>query len=229
MWQTHKRARRAREQRGRSQTSELFLFVEIQKWSCYPGGSSCFPYSSATWQASTRGSFTLSPLPASDSFLSPLASSPTSRPSSLYPPTILLSPPAGKRSWPAVETAWLRRRPSRCTGDKFVCVSWAATLGGRTLTRSCQWEGKSRPSTSSAHLLLGRPPYSPSYCLHAWLPQQPSKGQRGGQAPWSQDFPLGSQTPPPVSLTPPVCTVEVPQTHLHTQSKLHREHNRSPR
>lgn len=47
------RATRAREQRGRSQTSELFLFVEIQKWSCYPGGSSCFPYSSATWQAST--------------------------------------------------------------------------------------------------------------------------------------------------------------------------------
>ncbi len=47
------RATRAREQRGRRQTSELFLFVEIQKWSCYPGGSSCFPYSSATWQAST--------------------------------------------------------------------------------------------------------------------------------------------------------------------------------
>lgn len=45
------RATGAREQRGRRQTSELFLFVEIQKWSCYPGGSSCFPYSSATWQA----------------------------------------------------------------------------------------------------------------------------------------------------------------------------------
>ena len=182
MWQTHKRARRAREQRGRSQTSELFLFVEIQKWSCYPGGSSCFPYSSATWQASTRGSFTLSPLPASSSSLSPLASSPTSRPSSLYPPTILLSPPAGKRSWPAVETAWLRRRPSRCTGDKFVCVSWAATLGGRTLTRSCQWEGKSRPSTSSAHLLLGRPPLLPillSPRLASPAAQQGPEGRTG--------------------------------------------------
>lgn len=187
MWQTHKRARRAREQRGRSQTSELFLFVEIQKWSCYPGGSSCFPYSSATWQASTRGSFTLSPLPASSSSLSPLASSPTSRPSSLYPPTILLSPPAGKRSWPAVETAWLRRRPSRCTGDKFVCVSWAATLGGRTLTRSCQWEGKSRPSTSSAHLLLGRPPTPHSTVSTPGFPSSPARAR-------GEDGPPGAKT-----------------------------------
>lgn len=86
---------------------------------------------------------------------SPPCISPTPLPSSLNPPTVLLLPPptAGKRSWPAMETAWLRRRPGRCTGDKFVCVSWAATLSGRTLTRSCQWEGKSRPSTSSAHLL----------------------------------------------------------------------------
>lgn len=45
------RATGAGERRGRRQTSELFLFVEIQKWSRYPGGSSCFPYSSATWQA----------------------------------------------------------------------------------------------------------------------------------------------------------------------------------
>lgn len=86
--------------------------------------------------------------------------SPTLFPSSLFPPTILLSPLAGKRSWSAMETEWLRRRPGRCTEDKFVCVSWAATLCSRTLTRSCQWEGKSRPSTSSAHLLPHCPPPS---------------------------------------------------------------------
>lgn len=157
--------------------------------------------------------------------------SPTLFPSSLYPPTILLSPLAGKRSWSAMETEWLRRRPGRCTEDKFVCVSWAATLCSRTLTRSCQWEGKSRPSTSSAHLLpYCPPPFTPqSYCLHAWLPQQLSRGQRGGQAPWSQDFPLGSKTPALDTSTPLACTVEVPQTHLHTQSKLHQAHNRSPK
>ena len=35
---------------GHIQSLELFLFVEIQKWACYPGGGSCFPCSSATWQ-----------------------------------------------------------------------------------------------------------------------------------------------------------------------------------
>ncbi|RXN35316.1 hypothetical protein ROHU_014316 [Labeo rohita] len=36
----------------------------------------------------------------------------------------------------------MRRRPGRCTEDKFVFVSWAVTLSGRTLTRSCQREGR---------------------------------------------------------------------------------------
>lgn len=81
------RATRAREQRGRRQTSELFLFVEIQKWSCYPGGSSCFPYSSATWQASVGAVSHWAPsrptLPQPPSIL------PILLPSSLYPSTIL--------------------------------------------------------------------------------------------------------------------------------------------
>lgn len=111
VWEFHvtdaQRATRAREQRGRSQTSGLFLFVEIQKWSCYPGGGSCFPYSSATWQASAGAvSHRIAPLPpllASHSSLPP--GSPHPLPSSLYPSTILLSPQAGKRLWPAMETA----------------------------------------------------------------------------------------------------------------------------
>lgn len=114
-----------------------------------------------------------------------------------------------------------------------MCVSWAATLRCRTLTRSCQYEGKSRPSTSSAHLLPllahPQPPLPHPTVSRPGFPSSPAWGQRGGQAPWSQDFPLGSEAPGQSSPTPPVCTIEVPQTHLHTQSKLHRTHNRSPR
>lgn len=124
-----------------------------------------------------------------------------------------------------METAWLRRRPSRFTGDKFVCVSWAATLGSRTLTRSCQREGKSRPSTSSA---LPPPPLLLSACMAP--SNKPSRARRRRQTPpgaeaFLWDLGLHPRSPP----TPPVCTVEVPKTHWHTQSKLPQAHNGSPR
>lgn len=138
-WQTCTERQGPEKQRGHSQTLELFMFAETQKWSCYPGGALCFPYTPVTWQAfaGALSHWTLLPsLAASHSSLPLWAPLP-------YPFLPLSShhrplTPAGKRSWPAMETAWLRRRPGRCTGDKFVCVSWAATLRGRTLTRSCQ-------------------------------------------------------------------------------------------
>lgn len=103
---------------------ELFLFVKIQKWSCYPGGGSCFPCSSATWHGQDlRLNILSTPYPSSIK-------------ASLFPRHSLLL--AGKSAQAAVETDWLRRRPGRCTEDKFVFVSRAATLGGRTLSRSCQ-------------------------------------------------------------------------------------------
>lgn len=55
---------------------------------------------------------------------------------SLFPRHSLLQ--AGKSAQAALETDRLRRRPGRCTEDKFVFVSRAATLGGRTLSRSCR-------------------------------------------------------------------------------------------
>lgn len=71
---------------------------------------------------------------------------------------------AGKSAQAATETDWLRRRPGRCTEDKFVFVSRAATLGGRTLSRSCQilppfentlhapWKKNNLPSYSQLYL-----------------------------------------------------------------------------
>lgn len=109
---------------GRTQPLQLFLFVKIQKWSRYPWGVSCFPCSSATWQGLDLLLPILSPPP------------PPSKHLSLPPCHSLLL--AGKSEQAAVETDWLRRRPGRCTEDKFVFVSRAATLGGRTLSRSCQ-------------------------------------------------------------------------------------------
>lgn len=42
--------KRAAREEWRIQSPRLFLFVEIQEWARYPGGGSCFPCSSATWQ-----------------------------------------------------------------------------------------------------------------------------------------------------------------------------------
>lgn len=127
-----------------------------------------------------------------------------------------------------METAWLRRRPSRFTGDKFVCVSWAATLGSRTLTRSCQREGKSRPSTSSALPPTGTP--TPPLLLSACVaPSNRPSGRRqtppGAEA-FLWDLALHPRSPP----TPPVCTVEVPKTHwhTHTHSQNSRKHTMGP-
>lgn len=218
------RATRAREQRGRRQTSELFLFVEIQKWSFYSGGSSCFPYSSATWQASAGAVSHWAP--SRPTLPQPPLSLPLCLPRhSLFLPLSFHHPPpsAGKCSRPAVETAWLRRRPSRFTGDKFVCVSWAATLGSRTLTRSCQREGKSRPSTSSAL----PPPPCPTVCVHGSFQQAQQGLYEETDPPWSQGFPLGPGSPSLVSPHNTSCMHS--RGAKNTQSKLPQAHNGSPR
>lgn len=185
-WLTdRKSARRLRN--GRIQSPELFLFVEIQKWACYPGGSSCFPCSSATWQGPDPRFPTLSPLLAG-----PLPLSVT-----LLKQSIPQPPPAGKRAQPAVETDWLRRRPGRCTEDKFVFVSWAVTLSSRTLTRSCQREGRREPGTAATL------PHSCGLILRpALLPPSLSRprGEEGSPvepALSSTAAPWGSLTPPP--------------------------------
>lgn len=157
---------------GRIQSLELFLFAEIQKWACYPGGSSCFPCSSASWQGLDPWVPTLSPLPAGPLPLSV----------ALLDQSI---PQPGKRAQPAVETDWLRRRPGRCTEDKFVFVSWAVTLSSRTLTRSCQREGRKEPGTAATlphccGLILQSPSCHPAYRGPA--------GRR--EALWSRRFPL---------------------------------------
>ncbi len=158
---------------GRIQSPELFLFAEIQKWACYPGGSSCFPCSSASWQGLDPWFPTLSPLPTGPLPLS----------------VALLNqsiPQPGKSAQPAVETDWLRRRPGRCTEDKFVFVSWAVTLSSRTLTRSCQREGRREPGTAAipsptaAASSSNRPSCHPAYRSPA--------GRR--EALWSRRFPL---------------------------------------
>lgn len=165
--QKEKSARRLRN--GWVRPTKLFSFVEIQKWARYPGGSSCFPCSSVTWQGPDPRFPILSPLPPLRPSLF-LCHPP--RPN--YPPTSL----AGKRAQPAMETGWLRRRPGRCTGDKFVFVSWAVTLRSRTLTRSCQREGRREPAAAAA--LPPRPkPHPPTHPPAT----QPITAPRGGGKP----------------------------------------------
>lgn len=135
-----------------------------------------------------------------------------------------------------METGWLRRRPSRCTGDKFVCVSWAATLSSRTLTRSCQWEGRSQPSTSfcSFASMMTPPPHHhhllhphPTVSMSGFPCICPGWGYREDRPLLRHIFPLGSCIPALHNTLR--CRAEVSPHLTYTQSKPRQTYNRSPR